>query len=407
MATIGATLREARERRGLTIEQVAQDTRISARFLEALEAEAFELLPAPVYVRGFLRSYASYLKLDPQPLLDQLVGGEYGTAGGPAEFVGGPRLPRGGQGAPARGRVDPFRPAGGSAGAGAFVPGPPRGEDDWAPEPPGGREDPGPAPMEPPSYYEEATPDPYGYERARAPYRRAAGGVLLERPTPPGEAGLPRAVLIGAVAAIGLVVLLAVVALARGGGGGGSPAAPAEEPTRALTPAAVVPVGSPTARAGAGASPTGTVTGTATVGATATPGTATPTAGPGTPTATPQPGATPTPSPAGTATPTATRVPPTATPTPIPPTPTPTPLPPHPSGLSACNLNVDLEKCGPSPARVICYPPFPAEVGVAGRSNWFVDVSRTYPLPPGWREVWVEYGVSVGPLIAVGQAGCE
>lgn len=403
MASIGATLREARERRGLTIEQVAQDTRISARFLEALEAEAFELLPAPVYVRGFLRSYASYLRLDPQPLLDQLVGGEYGAAGGPAEFVGGPRVPRGGQAAP-RSRVDPFR-RGSGGGTGAFVPGPPRGEDAWAPEEPGAPAEPDQAPIEPPSYYEEATPDPYGFERGRAPYRRAAAGVLLERPAAPGDAGMPKAVLFAAIGAIGLVVLFVVVALARGGGNGGGPAAPAEEPTRALTPAAVVPVGSPTARPGAASSPTGIATGTATVGVTGTPGTATPTAGPGTPTATPRPGTTPTAT--ATATPSPTPAPPTATPTPAPPTPTPVPPPPPPSGLSACNLNVDFEKCGRSPARVICFPPFRSEVGVAGQSNWFVDVSRTYPLQPGWREVWVEYRVSVGPLIAVGQAGCE
>ena len=53
------TLRSARIQRGLSIEQVAQDTRISARFLEALEDEAFQELPAPVYVRGFLRSYGN------------------------------------------------------------------------------------------------------------------------------------------------------------------------------------------------------------------------------------------------------------------------------------------------------------------------------------------------------------
>jgi hypothetical protein len=87
--------------------------------------------------------------------------------------------------------------------------------------------------------------------------------------------------------------------------------------------------------------------------------------------------------------------------------PTPTPLPPRPSTLSACDLNREVEKCGPSPARVICYPPFPADLGIGSNSNWFVDVSKSYPLQPGWREVWVEYTVSVGPLITVGQRGCE
>ena len=98
VAGIGQTLRATRERRGITVEQVAQDTRISLRFIEALEDEQFDELPAPVYVRGFLRSYANYLKLDPQPLLDQLVGGDRLPAGSPDGFVRGPGL---GFGAPA------------------------------------------------------------------------------------------------------------------------------------------------------------------------------------------------------------------------------------------------------------------------------------------------------------------
>jgi hypothetical protein len=54
MPTVGETLRSAREQRGLTIEQVSHDTRISARFIEALEADRHQELPAPVYVRGFM-----------------------------------------------------------------------------------------------------------------------------------------------------------------------------------------------------------------------------------------------------------------------------------------------------------------------------------------------------------------
>ncbi|MGD9934815.1 MAG: helix-turn-helix domain-containing protein, partial [Dehalococcoidia bacterium] len=73
MASVGSTLRLAREQRGLTIEQVAQDTRISQRFLEAIERDEFDALPAPVYVRGFIRSYSSYLRLDAAPLLAELA----------------------------------------------------------------------------------------------------------------------------------------------------------------------------------------------------------------------------------------------------------------------------------------------------------------------------------------------
>ena len=65
-AGIGTTLRETRERRGITIDEAERDTRIGARYLEAIEAARFETLPAPVYARGFVRSYARYLGLDPE-----------------------------------------------------------------------------------------------------------------------------------------------------------------------------------------------------------------------------------------------------------------------------------------------------------------------------------------------------
>ncbi len=69
MAGLGDTLREARQRLGLTLSEVESATRIRRRYLEALEVEDFDALPAPVYVKGFLRTYARYLGLDPLPLL--------------------------------------------------------------------------------------------------------------------------------------------------------------------------------------------------------------------------------------------------------------------------------------------------------------------------------------------------
>jgi cytoskeletal protein RodZ len=62
---IGAQLRERRRQHGLSLADVERDTRINALYLEALEAEDFAALPAPVYARGFMRSYARYLGLDP------------------------------------------------------------------------------------------------------------------------------------------------------------------------------------------------------------------------------------------------------------------------------------------------------------------------------------------------------
>ncbi len=66
---IGQQLVQAREVSGRTLEDAERDTRISRRYLQALEDEQFELIPAPVYARGFLRSYSQYLGLDPQALI--------------------------------------------------------------------------------------------------------------------------------------------------------------------------------------------------------------------------------------------------------------------------------------------------------------------------------------------------
>lgn len=69
MGELGSLLTRAREARGLTLEDAERDTRISRRYLHALETEQFEVIPAPVYARGFLRSYSQYLGLDPQEML--------------------------------------------------------------------------------------------------------------------------------------------------------------------------------------------------------------------------------------------------------------------------------------------------------------------------------------------------
>ena len=63
--TIGARLEAARLAKRLTLEEAERDTRISTEYLDALERGRYEVLPAPVYARGFMRSYADYLGLDP------------------------------------------------------------------------------------------------------------------------------------------------------------------------------------------------------------------------------------------------------------------------------------------------------------------------------------------------------
>ena len=67
---IGERLRNARTARGLTLEDIEAATRIKRHYLEALEREAWDELPGPTYVRGFLASYARQLGIS----VDEILG---------------------------------------------------------------------------------------------------------------------------------------------------------------------------------------------------------------------------------------------------------------------------------------------------------------------------------------------
>ena len=69
MPSLGEQLRAQRERKGITLEQAAADTRIREKFLTALEAGDYPALPGAVYTRGFLRNYAEYLDLETDELV--------------------------------------------------------------------------------------------------------------------------------------------------------------------------------------------------------------------------------------------------------------------------------------------------------------------------------------------------
>jgi cytoskeleton protein RodZ len=71
MFDIGSSLREARLRQDLDFPELEERTKIRPKYLRALEDERFDILPAPTYVRGFLRSYAESLGLDGQPFVDE------------------------------------------------------------------------------------------------------------------------------------------------------------------------------------------------------------------------------------------------------------------------------------------------------------------------------------------------
>jgi flagellar biosynthesis protein FlhG len=62
----GADLRRIRESRGVSLRQISNVTKIGTRFLEYIEEDRFALLPAPVYLRGFLQEYARTIGLEPR-----------------------------------------------------------------------------------------------------------------------------------------------------------------------------------------------------------------------------------------------------------------------------------------------------------------------------------------------------
>jgi transcriptional regulator with XRE-family HTH domain len=69
MGTLGQYLRSARESLGIDLRDAAQQTRISHTYLQALEGEDFSRLPGEVFVRGFLKNYGKFLRLDESEVL--------------------------------------------------------------------------------------------------------------------------------------------------------------------------------------------------------------------------------------------------------------------------------------------------------------------------------------------------
>jgi len=76
MASFGTTLRRAREARGLTLDDVAKETRVARRYLAALEDETLSLLPGGAYNRAYLRTYARALGLEAKTLLSDYAAEE-------------------------------------------------------------------------------------------------------------------------------------------------------------------------------------------------------------------------------------------------------------------------------------------------------------------------------------------
>ena len=71
--TVGARLREAREKRGVSLRQIATSTRISVMSLEALERSDLSRLPGGIFTRAFIRAYAQEVGLDPDRTIQDFI----------------------------------------------------------------------------------------------------------------------------------------------------------------------------------------------------------------------------------------------------------------------------------------------------------------------------------------------
>lgn len=71
LASFGEELRREREIRGISLKEIADATKISRRFLDALERNDHRTLPAPVFTRGFVREYARYVGLNAEEMVNR------------------------------------------------------------------------------------------------------------------------------------------------------------------------------------------------------------------------------------------------------------------------------------------------------------------------------------------------
>jgi cytoskeletal protein RodZ len=114
MQTIGERLEEARKRKGISVREAAETTKIRGDYLQKFEANSFEIDLPPLYIRGFLRTYARFLDLDPERIVsdvDTVLGRdtkqprrEHREALGRVDFGGEPKAAEAGETAPGGGR---------------------------------------------------------------------------------------------------------------------------------------------------------------------------------------------------------------------------------------------------------------------------------------------------------------
>ena len=90
-SSFGKWLRRQREAREISLREVAERTKISLRYLEAMEDDRFEVLPAPVFAKGFLREYARYVGLSPDDVVNHYLSVQQPQASEAGPAVSGDR----------------------------------------------------------------------------------------------------------------------------------------------------------------------------------------------------------------------------------------------------------------------------------------------------------------------------
>ncbi len=122
MQTIGERLEDARKKKGISIREAAEATKIRGEYLQKFEGNQFEIGLTEIYTRGFLRGYANYLRIPSDRLLNDYTRAARRRAPrapaeprgvrphGPGDLLG--RRPRRGAGGGRRVRVRPAAPAG-------------------------------------------------------------------------------------------------------------------------------------------------------------------------------------------------------------------------------------------------------------------------------------------------------
>lgn len=92
MSSVGTYLRDLRQRKGVSLEEIARTTRVAQRYLESIEADAFDTLPSPVFTRGFIRAYCQALSEPPDEALAAYEGRDV-SAPAPPPAPGRPGAP--------------------------------------------------------------------------------------------------------------------------------------------------------------------------------------------------------------------------------------------------------------------------------------------------------------------------